>query len=174
MSSNCDPGDDIITAVITTFKSMYDVGLDCPPVGGALSDTGVVHFLPGDAALWDPLVGEGDGCDDPFLWVRLMSRFRTSHFPEPEVLNTCTGVDVLHLELGVGRCVNIDPGIDYTILATEAEWGLDDSWRLDRTICLLRGVLQKDVMIASEPITPSGPDGGGLVWTVVLYIGITS
>ena len=32
----------------------------------------------------------------------------------------------------------------------------------------------KDALVAVEPILPYGPDGGGIIWTTSIYIGITS
>jgi hypothetical protein len=109
------------------------------------------------------------------VWVRLISRYRTSAFPDPGVLVPCGGVAVIALEIGVGRCIHIaaDGTADYAQIAIEAEWGLDDSYRLDRVVCLLTGHFP-DLHIASEPIIPLGPEGGGIMWTVNVFVGITT
>lgn len=175
-----DPAYDIVTKVIVIMRAIFGPeGAGCAPVGGG---TNRVNFVTGEGPDWDPMVGrygedsDDAACQNPFVWVRLVSRYRSEQFPEPTVINTCGGISVIALELGVGRCVNIDPVADYDVIAQEAEWGLDDSYRLDKVVCILTGPdgLGKDALIAADPILPSGPEGGGIVWSTNVTIGITS
>ena len=165
-----DPAEAIINTVITTMKAVFTPTSSCPPVGGGST---LVHFVPGEGVPWDPLE-QGDDCD-PFLWVRLISRYRSQAFPAPDVfVSPCAGVDTVNLEVGVGRCVDTNAEINWSINAQEAEWGLDDSWRLDRLVCVLSTELENTALVAAEQIIPYGPDGGGIAWSVNIYVGITS
>lgn len=166
-----DPAEEYITAVMAAMRAVFDPDSACPPIS---KGTTTVHFVPGEGPSWDPLDNDGADCDEPFLWVRLAARYRSSAFPEPTLINPCGGMQVLHLELGVARCVDMSAAIDWKANAEEAEWGLDDSYRLDRVICLLNGMLKNKAMVASEPAIPQGPEGGGIIWSISVYIGINS
>lgn len=173
-----DPAFDIVTKVIAVTRGMFDPAMACPPVGGG---TTRVNFVSGEGPAWDPLVGrvgEADdaACQNPFVWVRLVTRYFSTAFPDPETVINCGGIETINLEIGVGRCVDISPVADYDIIAKEAEWGLDDSFRLNRIPCVLRGPdwLGSDVLIGHEPAMPYGPDGGGIIWSIGLFIGINS
>lgn len=175
-----DPAFDIVTKVIAVTRQMFSddpTVVGCVPIGGG---TKKIHFVTGEGPDWDPMLGRGDNseidCDNPFVWVRLVSRYISMAFPEPDVALDCQGVETLSLEIGVGRCVNIDPIPNYDIIAQEAEWGLDDSFRLTKIPCILKGKdgLGPGTLVASEPVTPLGPDGGGVIWTLGLFIGINS
>lgn len=169
-----DPAFAAVTTVMNVMREVFGPdGAGQPPVGGGVDR---VHFVTGEGAQWDPLIGRdeyGDSCDPAFVWVRQVSRYRTVAFPEPTSVNPCGGMTVLALELGVGRCVNIDPLPNYEAIAKEAEWGLDDSFRLNLVACILGGEdgLGSDVQLAVDPIMPEGPEGGGVVWTTTVYIG---
>lgn len=168
-----DPLFDAVTVVINIVRGLYDPNSTYPPVGGG---TATVHFVSGEGPSWDPLasrIGEdadGEACD-PFIWVRLVSRYMSRTFPEPDAVSGCQGVDTIALEVGVGRCVNIDPVADYTVIAREAEWGFDDAFRLGKVACLVAGQFGDDYQVAYEPALPEGPEGGGIVWSTTVYIG---
>jgi hypothetical protein len=170
-----DPSQEFVTELMNVVRAVYSPTSDYPPVGGGSTK---VHFVSGEGPSWDPLAGrigeQGDDedCPDPFLWVRLVNRYRSETFPEATMRPGCPGIPVLVLEVGVGRCVNIDAAVDWSIIATEAEWGLDDAFRLDKIVCVLTGYLGERALVAAEPITPEGPDGGGIVWSTTIFIGI--
>lgn len=174
-----DPASDIITKTIAALRDMFDPGLECPPIGGGWEtgdSAGAVMFVPGEGPGWDPIATQSadGGCDTPFLWVRLVTRFRTVSFPEHTPMTPpCGGVQCIVLELGVGRCVDMSPEADWATAATEAEIAVDDSWRLDRAMCLAAGRI-KNGIFAFDPVNPLGPEGGGLILSTALYVGITS
>lgn len=170
-----DPAYAVITTVINAFKLYYDPDSDCPPRAGGTKE---VHFVSGEGPGWDPMAGrmgeDAENSCSPFLWVRVMQRYRSTAFPEATLINPCGGVDVLQVELGVGRCVDISPTADWDAVHLEAVDQLDDMFRLEQVICIVKGELRDTAEVASEPIIPEGPMGGGLAVTAGIYIGITS
>lgn len=170
-----DPLSVAITDLMRIVRGIYDPDTTYPPIGGG---TKTVHFVSGEGPAWDPMASrigevEGDACS-PFVWVRLVSRYRTTTFPEAETTVNCGGIPVVALEVGVGRCVNIDAEVDWGVIATEAEWGFDDAFRLDRIGCVMKGEYQNRAQIAVDPILPEGPEGGGVVWSTTIYVGLIS
>lgn len=169
-----DPAEFVITSAVTALKALYDPDSPCPPEGGGTKDIKVVS---GEGPMWDPILqmNENDGeCGDPFVWVRLVMRARTTNFPEPDLGVNCLGDPLIVVEFGVGRCSpdSLQPVPDYREIAKEAEIGRDDSWRLDKLVCAMRGTLKDGYMVAAEPILPQGPEGGGIVWSTTLYVAI--
>lgn len=170
-----DPSQEFILELMNVVRAVYSPDSGYPPVGGG---TKAVHFVSGEGPSWDPMAGrygeqDDDGdCANPFVWVRLVTRYRSTSFPEATVMPGCSGIPVLVLEIGVGRCVNIDAHVDWEVIANEAEWGLDDAFRLDKIACVLTGRLGNRAMVAAEPASPEGPDGGGIVWSTNVFIGI--
>jgi hypothetical protein len=172
-----DPSFAIITDTLAVVRAVMRPDSDYPPVGGGTTQ---VQLVTGEGPAWDPLAGrygeEGDDaqCPNPFVWVRLVSRYRSTNFPEATVIAGCGGVAVLALEIGIGRCVSIEADVDWTVIANEAEWGLDDAFRLDKIACVLVGYLKDRAMVAYEPAVPEGPEGGGIVWSITVYVGIVA
>jgi hypothetical protein len=168
-----DPAEEFITVTMTAMRTLFDPSKTCPPEGGG---TTVVHFVGGEGPFWDPLVGDGDQCDEPFLWVRLAGRYRTTAFPEADlVVNPCGGTIVVQLEVGVGRCAqwSLEATTDWTESDKYAEIVRDDSWRLDRVMCGLYGEIKNKAQLAVEPIMSQGPEGGGIITFTNIFIGIT-
>lgn len=163
-----------LTELMRVVRFIYDPNSPYPPLGGG---TTRVQFVSGEGPEWNPLAGRiGDEQDNeteinPFLWVRLITRYRSTAFPEPTNGTGCAGTEVVVFEVGVGRCVNIDPVPDWNVIAEEADWGLDDSWRLSKIGCALAGQLRNTHLVAYDPATPEGPEGGGIVWSTTVYIG---
>ncbi|MCV6982093.1 hypothetical protein H7I53_17910 [Mycolicibacterium pulveris] len=149
---------------------------ECPPVGGG-SET--VRFFAGDdgvLAYWDP---NGRGCEDPFLWVRLWRRYRSSSkaFPAAVVANrNCRNKDtfaVVEVEIGVGRCASTEVNPKWSVLETEAEVSLDDSWRIETALRTAACRLQSETRaVATDTVAASGPEGGLIAWTGVAYVQI--
>lgn len=172
-----DPSFSVITTLMTVVRAVMDPDSEYPPVGGG---TTKVHLVSGEGAAWDPMAGrygdedDTDQCPNPFVWVRLVSRYRSTNFPEATVQAGCAGVSVLAMEVGIGRCVDIDAAVDWKTTAIEAEWGLDDAFRLDKIACVTAGQLGNKALVAFDPAVPEGPEGGGIVWTTTIYIGIVT
>lgn len=159
-----DPASAVITTVMSSLAALFNPNSDCPPAGGGSTD---VRFFAGDGAPIDEV-----SCDSPFLWVRLASRFRSEQFPEPSItLSPCGGFEVIQVEIGVARCAAMDTGITRNQYATEAETSLDDSWRIGKTLCLIRGLLT-DHQIGADMVNPYGPEGGVIAWSTNIYISI--
>lgn len=170
-----DPSQEFVTELMNVVRAVYHPDSNYPPIGGGTTQ---VHLVSGEGPSWDPMAGrigeqDGEKCPNPFVWVRLLSRYRSESFPEPSTTVSCPGISVLALEVGVGRCVNIDAEVDWRVIAQEAEWGIDDAYRLDKIACVLSGYLANRALVAAEPAVPEGPDGGGIVWSSNVFIGIT-
>ncbi len=161
MTTPCqDPASEVISILIAAFKSVYAPGLECPPLGGT---TDTVRFFAGDGAPIDEI-----HCDSPLLWVRLVSRHRSTEFPEPDIVTApCGAMDTIVLELGVARCADMDPSPK--IRGTEAEIALDDSWRISKAMCLASYQLGDNHYVGSDVIVPYGPEGGVIAWTSTFY-----
>lgn len=171
-----DPAFEMVTKLMHVTRQIMRPDSDYPPIGGG---TTKVHLVTGEGPAWDPLLGRvGDEdetqCTDPFVWVRQVTRYRSRAFPSADVIEGCGGIPVIVMEVGIGRCVSIEAEVDWEVIAQEAEWGLDDAFRLEAIACALKGELADRAMIANEPAVPEGPEGGGIVWSNVIFIGIVS
>lgn len=169
-----DPTQEFVDELIKVIQTVYSPDSPYPPPGGGST---TVHLVTGEGPEWDPMAGRfgeqgGQACEDPFIWVRLVTRYRSANFPEATVAPGCPGIPVIVMEIGVGRCINIDPEPDWSVISREAEWGLDDAFRLDKIACVLSGYLGTRALVAADPATPEGPEGGGIVWSTTVYIGI--
>lgn len=165
-----DPATDIVTAYLQAMSEVFDPNSENPPDNG----TTVVHFFGGDAipmAAWEAH-STGDGCDIPFLWVRLVRRFRTDDFPSPAVdVNSCGLPRVLEFEVGVGRCAVTEIEPSWEDYAIEAAVSLDDSWRIELALCRAGALVRRQgYSAATGEVLPYGPEGGVLAWTGVSYV----
>lgn len=161
-----DPVSAFIDAATNSLRAVFTPESICPPLGGG-SD--IVRFFAGEAA---PLAAfQSFGCSEPFLWVRLVNRFRSKDFPTPLTSASCSSRPVAAIEIGAARCAPIDRRIDFDKLATQAETSLDDSWRIERALCLIAGEVKNTALnVGSDTVDPYGPDGGVTAWTGVSYI----
>jgi hypothetical protein len=156
-----DPATDVIHAVMAAMRAVFSTKSECPPLGGG-SDK--VWLFAGEGAPLDEV-----NCNQPYLWVRVGSRFKSEVFPEPSVIiGPCGAQEVIVVEVGVGRCaLTGDPTLDqYT---DEARVGLDDSWRLSKIPCLVAGSLDGH-QVGCDTIVPYGPEGGIIAWTTTMFI----
>lgn len=169
-----DPVSDIINTVTRSLRGGFAPDSACPPLGGGSTD---IRFFAGDGAplaAWDAHASGTDiGCAEPFLWVRAMRRYRSKVFPTPALdTGPCALTKVVAIEIGVGRCAVVDAEPSWEDYAREAEISLDDSWRIERVLCHIAGVLQKKTYeVGTDTIAPYGPEGGIIAWTGVVYVG---
>lgn len=166
-----DPADAIVNAYLTAMREVFSPTSECPPVGGGGTE---VRFFGGDAipmAAWNAHTSGGDDCSAPFLWVRVIRRYRSSIFPEQDVsIQSCSLPRVLALEVGVGRCAVIDIEPSWDEYAAEAEVSLDDSWRIELTLCRAAAYVRElGYQAGSGEVAPYGPDGGVVAWTGEAY-----
>lgn len=169
-----NPADDVITDVMVTLRQGFDPDSLCPPVGGGSTD--VKFFVGAGAPLsaFDANIdGNGGECPEPFLWVRLDSRFNTQSFPNEALCpDPCNQIEVIVLELGAARCTQLTAEVDWAVLKKEAEISLDDSWRLNRILRAASGRVQKmGYQAATDSLVVYGPEGGVTAWSGMLYIG---
>ena len=170
----------VITQAVCALREAFTDASTNPPLGGG---SNTVRFFAGEAvptSYVDLHINtsdcSGDNCcqRDPFLWVRLIRRYRSKTFPEPYVgPDACAAQEVIAVEFGVARCavLTADSTADWTALAQEAEVSLDDSYRIGLAMCRASALMRKGCsdMQAQDVILPTGPDGGLLSWTGVLY-----
>lgn len=161
MTACHDPATDVIHAVLAAMRSVFSPTASCPPLGGGGEK---VWFFAGEGA---PI--EEVNCGQPFLWVRLASRYRSQDFPDPYVpMNPCGSQEVIVVECGVARCAVTGEGT-YDQYADEARVSLDDSWRLSKVGCLVTGQLP-DAQVGTDTVIPYGPEGGIIAWSTTLYV----
>jgi hypothetical protein len=182
-----DGADCVITWTMQAMREVFDPQSECPPLGGGST---TVRFFAGEGTpleAFESFANSGDdsndcGCDAPFLWVRLLRRYRSSNFPQPVVAaNPCPAPRVIAVEIGVGRCAAmIPPGevdCEMSVYQSEAEISMDDSWRIERALCRAETLIKRakcSDMVASDVIIPSGPVGGVIAWVGTLYVRLDS
>lgn len=170
-----DGAECIINNSITALREVFDPGSEYPPIGGGST---VVRFFAGDAAplsAVDMHINDPEcGCDRPFLWVRMMRRYRSRMFPQPYVGDDpCGSPRVIAVELGVARCAAVfADDCDWSSYEQEAETSLDDSHRIELALCRAVSLMKKSQcsdMVATDSILPFGPEGGVYAWIGTLY-----
>ena len=160
-----DPASKVIDATIAAMKALFDPKSECPPMGGGST---TVRFYAGEGAFFDEFE-----CNQPLLWVRLNSRFRSEVFPEHAVVPTpCGAGEVITLEVGVARCSLYGGDITPKEAAKEAEISLDDTWRLNKVGCTTYGILDGLHQYGQEPVGAWGPEGGVIAWATLLYFAL--
>lgn len=144
------------------------------PLGGG---TTAVRFFAGDAAplaAWNAHAGEC-GCGEPFIWVRLVRRYRTGEaFPAPYAgASPCGMPTAVAVEVGIARCAVVDAEPCWADYENEAEVSLDDSWRLELAMCRMQSLVTSQgcgVSFAQDVETPYGPEGGITAWVCTVYV----
>lgn len=168
-----DPASEIVNAFIRAMKLAFRPDDPyCPPTGGGNTE---VRFFAGMAPptdAWDAHSDGGEGCDEPFLWVRLMRRYRSNNFPAPSAsTEACSAPVVVAVEVGVGRCAVTDAEPTWEQYAREAEVSLDDSWRIELALCSAAGILRaQSRTVGIDTIEPYGPEGGIIGHTGAAYV----
>ncbi|QNL30147.1 hypothetical protein SEA_MARIOKART_20 [Gordonia phage Mariokart] len=172
-----DATSEVIAAFTQAMREAFDPDSDCPPFGGGSTN---VHLFAGDGiplAAWNSHA-DGDDCEHPFLWVRLVRRYRSKAFPAPTIdPGPCRLPVVLAVEIGVGRCAVVDLSPSWEDYTREAETSIDDGWRLDRAMCRAAALITRSRPpvgsgFATDAITPYGPEGGVVAMTGIAYVQI--
>lgn len=115
----------------------------------------------------------GDECTEPFLWVRVMRRFRSRQFPAPIIATDCATQPVVELEIGVARCSALSDTPDSDQMDEEAEISLDDCWRIELALCRASTLLTTaGRTVGTGTITPYGPEGGVVAWNGTLFVSL--
>lgn len=163
------------SAIVLTMNALREVfspaSLD-PPLGGG---TDQVWFFAGDGTPLAAFDAFSQGCDcaQPFVWARLVRRYRSETFPAPFVGPTaCQLPVVLQIEIGAARCALVGD-VELSAYEDEAEISLDDSWRIELALCRIVGrIKQGDCgeQAATDMVVPYGPEGGVRAWTGTAYI----
>ena len=167
MTAPTDTAIEAVNAFILAMKQAFNpADAVQPPLGGG-SDK--VHFVAGDVVpleMWDSFA-QGTNCLEPFLWVRLVRRFRSKVFPAETIDDSnCSLPRVVRIEVGIGRCAVLprSNGIyDWDQLAVAAEVSMDDSYRIELALCRARSLLINNA-VATDTIAPFGPEGGVTAW----------
>lgn len=169
-----DPAVDALACLIEAVRSVFTPTQTTPPTGGGTND---VRFMAGDQlplAAWDAH-NEGSDCQRPFLWVRLVHRYRSTPeaFPAPVTQPDACGLyRALELEAGVARCAVIGESPSFDEYNAEATVALDDSFRLDVALCRAVECLTGDgaSLVAVGNVAPFGPQGGIIAASTNLYV----
>jgi hypothetical protein len=170
MTGPADPVVEVVAVVMGTLRDAFKPDSSFPPENG----TDIVRFFAGEGpatAAWDAHTND-TGCDVPFLWVRVMRRYRTEQLPAPAVRdNPCGLPRAVAIEVGVGRCAVIEQEPDWGDYEAEASVSLDDSWRIELALCAAAKRLRADnYIVAADEISPYGPEGGIIAWTGIVYV----
>jgi hypothetical protein len=168
----------VVDNVKSAVQQVFSPTSEFPPLGGG---TEIVRLFANNTMpteIIDLHVAECE-CEYPFLWVRLLRRYRSENFPQPSVAPAMCGVQVVEVEIGIARCAALrDPGsCDWTDLEEEFEISMDDSWRIERALCLSVGLLKRSGcsdMVAMDAVVPHGPEGGVFGWVGTLYVNLSS
>ncbi|WAB09525.1 hypothetical protein SEA_WOOPER_22 [Gordonia phage Wooper] len=168
-----DTADPIVNAFIRAMREAFDDTSECPPIGGGST---TVRLFAGDAiplAAWNAHSADVE-CDHPFLWVRLMRRYRTNAFPTPTIASAnCDMPRVLAVEVGVGRCAVVDLEPSWEDYAREAEISIDDGWRIELALCRAKAFVLNEHLgsaFGTDIINPYGPEGGVIAMTGIGYV----
>lgn len=166
-----DPALEVVEAARAALLSWFAPDSAVPAKVGT---TATVRFFAGDGAplaAWDSHASQG--CEEPFVWVRMMRRYRSQSFPSPTInTNPCGLPRVVPVELGVGWCAVVDQEPRWSDYQREAEISADTSWRLEEALCLASKLLMRDGAeraVGTDSLVPYGPEGGVIAWTAVLY-----
>jgi len=170
------PVEDDASLVVNTFISAMLAAFNPadpvqPPLAGGST---VVRFFAADAVpleLWDAHA-TGSNCAEPFLWVRMTKRYRSRDFPTPSSESfACSLPRVIGLEIGVGRCSSLSVTPDWDQVQLEAEYSLDDSWRLELALCRAVSDMQaQNRLVSIDSIVPFGPEGGVIAWSATAAV----
>lgn len=146
---------------------------DAPPLGGV---AGAVEYRPG---LLVPALDNWGTCS--MLFVTAGRRWLSKTFPALTEHQTCAGVPVLELTVGVARCSsafgdeNGNPPSPDT-LAGEMDVQEDDKDRLEAAVCSAMKRLRDDHHVSAwsrGPVDVQGPEGGTVAVHVTLLVQLT-
>lgn len=172
MTTPCrtDPALEVVEAATLALLDWFNPDSVCPAKVGTTTD---VRFFAGDGAplaAWDSHASQS--CDHPFVWVRMMRRYRSRQFPNPTIATDCQLPRVVPVEVGVGWCAIVEEHPKWSTYAEEAAISADTAWRIEEALCQASGRLMHDDSgraVGTDTIVPYGPEGGVIAWTGVLY-----
>ena len=172
-----DPAVRAVGIVMGALADAYSPTSSFPPTAG----TSEVRFFAGEGpatAVWNPHTGDLEqfGCDHPFLWVRVARRYRTTSLPAVTTsADTCGKPRVIAVEVGVARCAVIDLQPTWDDYENEAVASLEDSWRIETALCAAAKRLNADgYPTATDEIVPTGPEGGIVAWSGMIFVQLDS
>jgi hypothetical protein len=168
----------ILNQVILALREAFDPASSYPPLGGG---TTIVRVFAGDAlplGAVDIPIADTECGNTPFLWVRLVRRYRSYSFPQPYLgADDCAQV-VAAVEIGVARCAAIyAQNPDWAVLASEAEISLDDSGRIELALCRASSLMKTSKcsdLQALDAVVPHGPNGGVIGWVGTIYAAVST
>jgi hypothetical protein len=166
-----DPVVSVVEAIAAALTEAFAADSSFPPAAGG---TMIVHFFAGEGAptaSWNAHT-DAVGCDEPFVWVRVMRRYRTRRLPGAAADPTsCSLPRAVAVEVGVGRCAVMDEQPTWAQYDMEFDTSLEDSWRIELAVCRAAKQLEADTYtVATDEILPYGPEGGILAWTSIIYV----
>lgn len=167
-----DPLQEVVDIVKTAVLSSFNPDSEFPPAGGGSTTCRVVAGDVVALEMWDAHA-QGTDCAEPFLWERVMRRFRSKTLFSPTIALACDTARVVEIEIGVARCSALRAEPDWDELAVEAEISLDDCFRVEVALCRAQTAL-KDAGFTSgtNTIVPYGPEGGVVAWRGTLFVSL--
>ncbi|QFP94640.1 hypothetical protein I5G59_gp20 [Mycobacterium phage LilMcDreamy] len=161
-----DPAIEVVSVVMDAVGEAF-----ATPTGPAPT----VRFFAGDGpalSAWDSHASQG--CAEPFIWVLASRRYRSQTFPAPSIdTNPCGLIRVLQLQVGVGRCVNVDEIPNWSAMESEAARSLADSYAIEQALCSAAKHLgDLGAQTGVDTLLPYGPEGGVTAWTGVIYVSL--
>lgn len=175
MSTPVDPALEVVAAYLAALRMAFNPDDSiAPPSYGGTKD---VRFFAGDApalaAFEAHAGGGGENCGEPFVWVRLMRRYRSKVFPAAvlDMEPGCGTMRVVAVEVGVGRCAVVDMQPTWDQYDSEADRSLEDSYRIELALCVAaRQLRDNEHRVATDTINPYGPEGGVIAWIGTAYV----
>lgn len=172
-----DPLSCAVNHVIAALKVAFAPDSIDPPMGGGTAD---VRFFHADVLplAWFNAHMSGWECEnaEPFIWVRVVSRYASSNFPTPDTSPSCKQ-RAAEIEVGIARCAYVGNGddVDFEALLTDANVSLDDSRRIEKALCLASAKITAPENgcgnnTATDILQPWGPEGGAFAWVTSLYV----
>lgn len=175
MSAVVDPAHAVVAVFIDALRRAFNPDdAVSPPSGGGTRN---IRFFAGDApalAAFDAHV-QGDNCGEPFVWVRVVRRYRSDpdKFPAPMVDTAagCVSMRVVAVEIGVARCAVVDLQPTWEQYDTEADTLLEDSYRIELALCIAaRRLRDYEHTVGTDTIEPYGPEGGVIAQMAKAYV----
>lgn len=161
-----DPAIAVVATIMDTLGEAF-----ATPTGPAPK----VRFFAGDGpalAAWDSHASQG--CLEPFIWVLAQRRYRSQTFPAPTIdTRPCGLTRVLQVQIGVGRCVNVDEIPNWEAMESEAARSLADSYAIEQALCnASKAFVLDDREVGVDTLLPYGPEGGIAAWTGAIYVSL--
>ena len=165
-----DPALAVVAAYMSAMRKAFNPNdAEFPPTGGGTTN---VRFFAGDAPALAAFEAhaEGTNCAEPFVWVRVTGRYRSTPRAFPKAADDtepgCGAMRVVGIEVGVGRCsVTVQEQPTWQEYDDEADRALEDSYRIELALCIAATVLRGQLhTVATDIIRPYGPEGGVIAW----------